>query len=254
MLNGLIARTVDLEGARVGGMLSLNDAKLARRADDELTGAEVKVFNGDSLEVGQEMDCQGLWCAGVVSLVGAQIGSQLAFRAATLNGAMHAVGLRVGLDMFCDGGFTAKGVVRLTGARVATDLWMQEATLHQDLEAQNLQVGHDMSCDIGFTVRGDVSLDGAQVAGQLKLGGAIVHGGLTAVGLRVGRDMVCDKRFTVIGDVSLFGAQIDGQLSFRTARLNGLWPWEYRSAEICFATDALQTMGAALSAFLLRAM
>lgn len=56
-----------------------------------------------------------------VNLSGAQIGGQLSFRTARLNGkegpALSAPSLKVTADMYCDEGFQADGAIDLAGAR-----------------------------------------------------------------------------------------------------------------------------------------
>ncbi len=212
MLDGLTAKTLDLEGARTGGVLSLRDANLR--------GKGKPAFDGDRLEVHQDMDCRGFTADGEVRLIGAHVSGRLSFNGATLHHPLTAYGLEVERSMLCEEGFSAQGEVRLAGAHVGGELRFNGATLHQALIADGLRVERSMLCEKGFSAAGKVSLLGAHVGGELRFNGATLHQALIAGGLRVERNMLCEKGFSAEGEVRLAGARVGGDLRFNGATLH----------------------------------
>jgi hypothetical protein len=178
---------VNLNGARIGGNLECDGARLGNDSGPAL--------HADNLQVGQDMYLRGFTATGsgedgAVRLPGARIGGNLECDGARLRNdsgpALAADGLQVGQDMYLRG-FTAAGsgedgAVRLRGARISGNLECDGARLGNDsgpaLAADGLQVGQDMYLRGGFTATGggaDVAVDltGTRVGGTLlfDLGG-----------------------------------------------------------------------------------
>ncbi|GAA0949212.1 hypothetical protein [Actinocorallia libanotica] len=172
LAGSVITSGVLLDGAHVGGILSLTGVQLTNPAGESLLA--------DRLQVEANVYCdQGFLAEGEVRLPGARIGGQLIFRGATLRNsggpALYASRLDVGANVFCDNGFTAEGEVRLRGARVGGYLSLVDARLNhrgRALDADDLVVDIDVYCSSGFTCRGEASFAGAKIGGQLSFKGA----------------------------------------------------------------------------------
>jgi hypothetical protein len=173
---------VRMSGARIGGQLNCDGAKLRNDSGPALSA--------DTLEVNQGMSLSNVFTAtgsgghGAVHLGGARIGGQLNCDRAELRNdsgpALWADGLHVDQDMFLSNVFTATGsggdgALRLRGARIGRQLSCKGAKLRNDsgpaLSAYTLQVGQDMFLSDGFTAAGSgyaaVDLRSVQVGGTL---------------------------------------------------------------------------------------
>jgi hypothetical protein len=222
---------VSLAGARVGGQLYCDNARLHN--------PDGQALFADGLTVRLNMLCRGLASEGVVRLPDARIGMTVEFDGATLvnpsGKALSADRLRVGGSLYCRHGFTAKGEMRLPGARIDGEVSFEGATLSCPdgwaLTADGLGVGGSMYCGEGlepseepFAADGEVALAAAHIAGQLSLRGARLDNpkgrALSADELVVDRGMDC-TRCTAHGEVRLYDARVGGTLYFTAATLAG---------------------------------
>ena len=181
----------------------------------------------------------GFTAAGAVRLAGADITGQLNCHGAQLTGTDHegyalvADRMKVGGDVFLDGGFTAAGAVRLAGADITGQLNCHGAQLtgtdHEGyaLEADQLKVGSDVVLDGGFTAAGAVRLAGADIIGQLNCHGAQLTGtdhegyALDAEAMKVGGHVLLDGGFSAAGTVSLVSAHVGPLVSLMPTALAG---------------------------------
>lgn len=208
-----------LRGARIGGQLSLRQARITSAVADRLT-VEGSMYCDD-----------GFSARGEVCLRGAHVGGQLTFdRASLINPggtALAADRLTVADDMIFMDGFAAQGEVRLPGAHIGGQLNLGGANLANPggaaLFADRLTVDDALFCGSGFSAEGEVRLMGAHIGGQVILDGATLtsSGGfaLAAEGLRAGQSMMCGPSFRANGEVRLAGAHISGHLTFDGATL-----------------------------------
>jgi hypothetical protein len=246
---------VSLAGARIGGQLYCDDARLHNpgRLALDASGATV----------GLDMLCHRLIAAGQVRLDGARINGNLELDDAELTrppmipgregeqeAVLHADGLLVEGSMFCRNGFTAEGEVRLPGARIGRQLDFQAAALINPrgwaLTADDITTGGSMFCGEGlepstrpFTAEGEVAMPGAHVGGQLSLKGARLRNprrqddqqgrAFSADDITVGKSMYC-KGCTAEGEVRLPGARIGRQLDLTDAELNNPDGWALNAA------------------------
>ncbi len=239
--NGFTAQgEVRLPGARIGGRLYFDGAKLSNPGGRALVAAR--------LTVGQDMFCrnrggpeheQPCVAEGEVILAGARIGGHLAWDGAQLRNdfgpALYADRLQVDQDMLMRSGFTAAGggedgAVRLSGARIGGSLDCDGAQLRNDsgpaLYADRLQVDQSMLLRDGFTAvgaggDGAIWLARAHIGGHLDCTGAALRNdsgpALDAYSLQVGQGMHLFGGFTATGSssfcaVNLTGAHIGARL------------------------------------------
>jgi hypothetical protein len=178
---------VRLLGAKIGGQVSLEKAKLKGSTNEH--GEARPAFNGDRIEVRGSMICRELKTDGEARMLGAAIGGQL-----TLNEAiMHALqtesgviesafscdGATIGGDLFFDDA-SAKGEVRLPGVKIGGQLSLRKADLNAmagenarpnpAFNGSRIEVRENMHCDY-MSARGELHLLGAEVGGQLGLVG-----------------------------------------------------------------------------------
>jgi len=220
----VIAGSIDLFGAHIGGRFWLQGAQL-RTSDGSYA------LNAPDLTVGGGMYCRGARATGGVNMYGATIGSGLELTGATLSNsdgaALRAPGLRVGSDMDCGRGFTATGAIDLFGAQIGGQLWMGGACLSRgdrDGDAVNaplLKVDGGTYCNAGFHAIGRVNLFGATIGSTLEFDGATLNNpegtALRAPGSVVRADMTCTSGFAVAGAIDLSGARIGGELRLEAA-------------------------------------
>jgi hypothetical protein len=119
----------------------------------------------------------GFTAAGVVRLRGADITGQLGCRGARLTGTdsdgntLVADGMKVGEDVFLDGGFTAAGTVSLNSAHVGGSVLLAPAALAAGyqvaLDAARAQISGKLRWAPSAPVSGQVNLEGTTV-GQLE--------------------------------------------------------------------------------------
>jgi hypothetical protein len=254
------AKGVQLRGVRISGRLDLEAAALRcpLRLEDcylanprpvildyatvlllTLTGCHLAGLSGDTVIVAKDLGIKGSTLTGPLRLPDADITGQLTCRASKLTGtdndgnALAAWRVRVGGDVFLDGGFTAAGAVQLSGAGITGQLTCRGAQLTSAnsqgnaLIADRIKVGGHALLDGGFTAAGAVRLSGAGITGQLSCSGAQLTSAnsngnaLAADGMRVGGHVFLDERFTAAGAVLLSSAAITGQLNCRGAQLTG---------------------------------
>lgn len=213
-----------LQDARIGGVLSLNGARLSNK--------DSCVLDADGLTVSGGLTADDRFSAtGEVRLRGATIGRQLSLTGARIINrtgyALNADNLTVTGSVFADGRFTATGETRLPGATIDGQLNLNGARLTNKngyaLNAPYLTVTGGLFANDGFTATGETSLLGARIGGQLGFSGARLRNGggcaLNAERLDVAGDLFADKGFTATGETRLTGATIGGQALFVDATL-----------------------------------
>jgi hypothetical protein len=250
---------VRLRGVRISGRLDLEAAvlrcplvmdscyldanepaclDLATASRITVTGCQLAGLTGEMLTA-RVVDLSGSTLTGPLRLVDANITSRLSCRGTQLTGTDHDGNvldgdrLKVGGDMFLDGGFTATGAVRLGGTDIAGQLSCHGARLTgtdhdgNTLVADKLKAGGSVFLNEVVTVAGMIWLGGADIAGGLNCRGAQLAGtdsegsALFADGLKVGGDVLLDEGFTTAGVVRLIRADIGGQLGCGGAQLTG---------------------------------
>jgi hypothetical protein len=216
-----VSNEILLRGARIGGQLSLRDARITSLVADRLA-VEGSLFCDN-----------GFTAHGEVCLRGARIGGQLSFDSAHLinpdGTALAADRLNVANDIIASG-VTAQGEIRLLGAHISGQLNLDGASLANPggmaLAADRLTVDDAMLCGSGFRAEGEVRLLGARISGQLNFDGATLANAsgyaLAAEGLSVGQSMFCGPNFDSNGEVRLAGAHIASHLTFDGASLANL--------------------------------
>jgi len=185
---------------------------------------------------------QQFTAGGALSLVGADIGSNLDCGSARLDrentdgNVLNADGLKVGGDLFLNQEFTAAGALSLIGADIGGNIEGSGARLNRAddaccaLVADMLKVGDDVNLDSGFTAAGALSLIGADIGGNLDCSGAKLNradgagNAIVADTLKVGHDLFLsalpDLEFIAAGAIWLLGADIGGNLECSGAQLN----------------------------------
>ncbi|SNS51223.1 MULTISPECIES: hypothetical protein [unclassified Azospirillum] len=200
-----------------------------------LSGSHLaKGLRGDGVHIAGCLFCNdGFTSKGEVRLLGAQIGRDVYFNKANLDGgtgaALSADRMVVTGGVFCSEGFTSKGEVRLLGAQIGGTASFNEANLDggtgDALSADRMVVNGNLFCRNGFTSKGEVRLLGAQINGNVEFDGAKLNGGearaLNADSMVVRGNLFCRNGFTSKGEVLLLGAQINGNVEFDGAKLNG---------------------------------
>jgi hypothetical protein len=204
-----------------------------------ITGCRLAGLAGDTLIVTKELDLSSSTFTGPLRLADADINGQFVCRGAQLTAAdrdgyaLVAYRMKVGADVFLDGGFTAAGAVRLPDADITGSLVCRGAQLtaaDRDgyaLVADRMRVGGNVFLDGGFNAAGAVRLPGADINGQFACGGAKLVGvdgdgnALFAEGMKVGADVALNHGFNAVGTVRLSGADITRQLAFGGAKLTG---------------------------------
>lgn len=235
ILDRVKATSLDLRGATIGGVLSLDGAILANPGGTTLAGG--------ALTVGQGMICGRKFSStGRIELYDATLPQGLSFSGATLTNpagwALDAQGMRVDQFLFLGSslarpdGFMAVGGLRLVGVRVNGYVccWDAQITGADRSEGRGfaiaglgMAVSDQLMLSRGFTADGEVHLTGAHVGADVDLRGASLKGGvdraLTAERLVVGGSVLCGEQFTARDSVSLVGSKIDGSLDFRNGCL-----------------------------------
>ncbi|MGH3751609.1 MAG: hypothetical protein ACRDRP_02760 [Pseudonocardiaceae bacterium] len=232
---------VRLLGARIGGQLNLNGARLTNETGPAFIGDGLHVY-GDVFGGGFVATGHGELSA--VRLPGAHINGQLNLNRAELANqagpALIGDGLQVDGGLVLAEGFTAtghceRGAVRLPGAHLGGQLNLDGAELISNagpaLIGDHLQVNGGVFLD-GFTATGHgedgaVRLPGAHISGQLNLDRAELtnHAGPALIGdhLQVDSDMFAERLtatgHSTDGAVRLSDAHIRGQLNLNGAKL-----------------------------------
>ena len=225
-----------LSAAQITGDLNCRGAHLNGRDQDG------NALVGDGMKVGGDVLLdREFTAAGAVRLLGADVTGQLSCSGAQLTGhdlggdALVGDGMKVGVGVFLEEGFTAAGAVRLPGADITGPLSCGGAKLtghDQDgiaLAASAIKVGGDVLLDREFAADGGaVWLPGADIAGQLNCGGAKLTGqdndgnALVGDGMKVGGDVLLDEGFTAAGRVSLYSAHVGVSVLLRRTALAGV--------------------------------
>jgi hypothetical protein len=213
---------VRLAGAHIGGLISLDAARLIN------PGGRALVGNGLSA---RSIVCRdGFTAEGELRLIGARVDGVFDLDGARLvnpgGRALDAVRLSVAGDLHCRHGFVASGEIQLSGAGIGGELCFDGARLTNPggraLTAERLVVEQDVLCREGFTAEGEVRLQRSHIAGFLDLDGArLDNAGATALsadGLTVDQGMLCRDGFTARGAVRLVDARI-GYLDLSSAML-----------------------------------
>ena len=179
ILDRLTATSVDLRGAQIAGVLSLDGAIL--------TNPNGATLAGDALTVGQGMSCRhGFTSKGQIDLYGARISQGLSFTGARLEnavwwrltpkGCMFGQALFLGSSISSPKGFNADGGLRLIGVRVDGFVccWGAHIKPHKELGTAiagwGLTVTGNLMMNEGFAAEGVVHLINAQVGEEINLG------------------------------------------------------------------------------------
>jgi hypothetical protein len=216
--------TIRLVGARIGGVLSLRDARIRNPDGPALTADSLRVEDMLTM-AGLQVD--GTGPEGAFRLVGARINGALSLSDALLcndtGPALVAHYLEVGGSVYLDR-VQARGMMRMAGGRVgrlvATDAKMQnehgpalDATRLTALQGIDLRRSQLSGAD---DVHGTVQLRGAQLGGELDLRG----GRLTNT---VGGPALRASHVTIDGQALIFGLTIErGDITLRGSTIGGL--------------------------------
>ena len=166
------AGAVRLPGARVTSQLNCSGAQLTG------TDGDGNTLVAEGMQAGGDVFfTAGFTAVGVVRLSGADITGQLGCRGAQLTGTdgdgntLLADGMKVGEDVFLDGGFTAAGKVSLNSTHIGGSVLLAPAALAADdrvaLDAARAQISGSLRWAPSAPVSGQVNLEGAAV-GQLE--------------------------------------------------------------------------------------
>ncbi|SDD92335.1 hypothetical protein [Rhodospira trueperi] len=246
-------RGVEVWGARIEGELDLSfgtaccplrllHCHFADRPNFAEATLSVLVLSGSRLErglLGDGLRVQGgLFCRNgfaairEVRLLGAEIGGDLDFSGATLDGkdvaALSANRIVVRGGMFCREGFTATGGVRLPDSQIGGYLDFTGAKLDGGndpvLAADGASISGAFYCRDRFSATGAVSFRNAEVGGDLSFSNANIsaHQGSAVIGIRarILGDVNCEE-LAAIGELDLLGIAIEGDLNLEGARLDG---------------------------------
>lgn len=224
-----------------------------------LSGSHLsKGLEGDGVHIASDLFCvKGFTSKGTVRLLGAQIGGDVDFVGATLDGdggtALNADRMVVKGSLFCRDGFTSKGEVRLSIAQIDGTAEFEGAQLDGGVTGATLQDGTGAPLKDGRIVTlqngTEVTLDDGTFATlnhgpvatrkhgtivPLKQGttvklqdGTIATlsdkpvAALIADGITVKRGLFCRNHFTSKGEVRLPAAQIGNIVDFSNATLDG---------------------------------
>ncbi len=189
-----------------------------------LSGSQIPGLNADRLVCdGSVFLHKGFSATGMVRLLGAQIGGDLACVGAKLDGkdgdALLADGAVVKGNVFLNEGFSATGEVRLLGAQIGATLDCSGAKLDgkdgDALSADRAVIKGSVFLNKGFSATGKVRLLGAQIGCNLVCDGAQLDGkdgdALFADGMVVTGSFFFRKLEQPVHRVSLSHAQV-GQL------------------------------------------
>jgi len=233
---------VDLKGARIGGQLLLNHARISQPPDLDAAvaaGTYMWALTADGITVEESLLARGMSADGQVRFPLAHVKGELDMSGVDINGsatnmyanpdgiALLAIHLTVGGDVRL-GGANVRGQMYLRGASIGGQLVLDRARLASPgsatLMAHHMTVGQDMSCCEGFTSEGEISLSAARIDGHLTFNGATLsnpgHRALAAEWATIGKSLVFRDGFTVEGEIALAAAQIGGQLIFLGASLS----------------------------------
>ncbi len=189
---------LNLSGARIGGDLSVNLARL-RAADPQfgLSGQDV-ALNLTDARIDSDLLARRLLAHGGVQLTGARIEAQLSLNGAVLSGAG-------GTALQCQSLFAGGGA------------FLRNQLLH---DAKGQPMAHP------FVAHGTVAFDGATIVGDFDVSGAGLFGmggaALLARTMTVRGDAMFgvadDEMFVAYGRVDLSNSVFEGQLNFAGAK------------------------------------
>ncbi|MEV4725366.1 hypothetical protein [Micromonospora humida] len=220
--------TVRLVGARIGGELLCSGGVFESRAR--------MAIEGERLDAGDVyLDC-GFVARGGVGLAGAMVARQVTCTGGQFDNpggyALDAGGLSCGrsvfLDAYPDGrGFTANGQVRLVGVSVGDELTCTGGYFNCPagiaLNADGLTTEGNVFLDGQFRAVGEVRLARATVGRQLRCTGASLDGcgglALDLSGVVAQGDVELDDGFQADGEVRLYGARVARNVDFTNGRL-----------------------------------
>ena len=236
------AGVIWLMGARIGGTLDMNAARVVNRADD---GTAV-VLAIDTAEIGGSVLLRnGFTAEGAVSMRGTRIGSSLECDGANLTNrtddgtglALAADHVEIGGAVLLRNGFASQGTVSLIGARIGGNLECDGASLTNDtpdgtgvaLAAENAVIGGAVLLRHGFVAQGGVSLLGATIGSNVECCGASFSNWsekgsretLRLTNVEISGDVLLNAGFVSLGYVSLWGTKIGRDLDCTSARFIG---------------------------------
>ena len=221
--DGFTARgSVQLRGARIGGLLDLSDA--------ELNCPGSRALRAGNLVVEGALDCTRLRAEGKINLTNSRVAGWLNLRGACLRKpgdyALAAGGIAIGGGLWFGDSFTAEGEVRLIGARVDGNLDLTGARLSNP-GGIALNLDRSVLADLDGTglevSAGTLSLVNAQISGQVGLAGARLDSGgdrlaLAGDGVTIGGTLQL-SRVRARGGVSLRSCRIGGRMFLMAAEL-----------------------------------
>ena len=191
-----------------------------------LEGERLKVARSCLLNNGFKSD-------GQVELSGADIGGELSFEDAVLDGqgqaSLRAQTMTVGSSLFLSGRFTARGTVDLTSAHISGQLICTKANFdgleNEAISAQDIKISKSLFLNDGFTARGTVDLGGANISGQLNCEAGTFDGlgekALDCQSMVVEKAVFLDDEFSSKGLVDLASAKIAGALRLTGGHFDG---------------------------------
>ena len=243
-LDDVEAQTVDIAGARIGGQLGMNGAKLRNKGGDALSADGAEILGDAFLRT---TDPKAPFEAeGEIRLLGAKIGGVLVMNGAKLRNAdgtvLHADRAEIVGDAFLDTAdpeapFEADGEIRLLGAKIGGQLVMTGAKLRNAngdaLSADHAEISGSAILETAdaaasFEADGEIRLLGAKIGGQLAMSGAKLRhlngyalnaDGAEIVGSTFLRTDDPSARFEAEGAIGLLGGKIGGQLNMVGANL-----------------------------------
>jgi ribosomal protein L18 len=244
--NGFAAEgMVRLYGAEIGGSLDCGGGKFQNPAQADVAESGMALVAEGAKVGGGVLLRNGFAAEGIVWLLGAEIGGNLAcdrgkFRNPAQAGivgsgiALEAVNARVTGDVFLRHGFAAEGVVRLFGSEIGGNLECDGGKFRNPAQADIAESGMALNAEgakvtggvllrNGFAAQGMVRLFGSEIGGNLECDGGrfqnpaqanVAESGmaLNAEGAKVARAVYLRNGFAAQGQVRLYGAQIGGDL------------------------------------------
>jgi len=229
---GIEADDVYLDrGFTAKGQVRFTDAQVRRRLNatggdfhNERAGAGEYALNADGLACGDVFLNEGFHAIGAVSLIGAEIHSELNCTAGSFDNqdafALFADGLTTSGMVYLDKGFRAMGEVRFARARVGRQFVCTDSTFDNQhgiaLDLTGVVCQGDVllnSCGSEggfFRATGQVLIQDAQITRDLDFTNARLHGdeGVNARGLKVGGRLTWKLDPPPEGQTDLSRAQI----------------------------------------------
>lgn len=240
---------VNIDGIRIGGMLSCENGKFKNPLGVSLDATNA-IIDGDVVFNKTSLSC------GELLLQGAIIKGSLNFNEIILdnkNGrTINAKRIKVGGDVLFRKGFKSVGEVKFCGAQIGGQLKCRGAKFYEPTGsktantsdprcafiAQGLRLGGPLFMDDGFVADGEVNLFNARIEGNfdcthgtfdnesgtaLKLERARIDGDVYLCSPLINNkvdDSKKSNRFYAKGEVNLCGAHINGQLNCKNGFFN----------------------------------